>query len=298
MRAHFEWMPIRQVDMDDNLRIWRDFSIGDLFDLVMLDTRQYDRSITDTYDNTDLIHAISDEQSRSVMGGRQEKWFYRKLIESQKRAARWRIVGNQIVFSRMNASLAVGNTNPMLYDQWDGYTANRNRTLKTIIDNKISNTVFLAGDSHASWVSDIVWLGHNASDPYNSTTGHGAVGVEFAGTAVSSPSPLGLDVTKAFATYGSQWLLSANPELQWQELYHRGYYELDINYKRIIANFFGTPDILTRNGKEFALASFEVLDGANKLSRSVGGGKAYGGALRGGKVVEAEAKIVDTNVTK
>jgi alkaline phosphatase D len=33
--------------MDDNLRIWRTFNIGSLFDLIMLDTRQYDRSITD-----------------------------------------------------------------------------------------------------------------------------------------------------------------------------------------------------------------------------------------------------------
>lgn len=47
VRAYFEWMPIRQVDMDDNLRIWRTFSIGTLFDLIMLNTRQYDRSITD-----------------------------------------------------------------------------------------------------------------------------------------------------------------------------------------------------------------------------------------------------------
>lgn len=33
--------------MDDGLRIWRDFQMGSLFDLVMLDTRNYDRSITD-----------------------------------------------------------------------------------------------------------------------------------------------------------------------------------------------------------------------------------------------------------
>lgn len=39
VRAYFEWMPIRTVEMDDNLRIWRTFSIGSLFDLIMLDTR-------------------------------------------------------------------------------------------------------------------------------------------------------------------------------------------------------------------------------------------------------------------
>jgi len=47
VQAYFEWMPIRQVDVDDSLRIWRTFSIGTLFDLIMLDTRQYERSITD-----------------------------------------------------------------------------------------------------------------------------------------------------------------------------------------------------------------------------------------------------------
>jgi alkaline phosphatase D len=36
VRAYFEWMPIRQVEMDDNLRIWRNFEIGDLMDLIMV----------------------------------------------------------------------------------------------------------------------------------------------------------------------------------------------------------------------------------------------------------------------
>lgn len=61
------WMPIRTVEMDDNLRIWRTFSIGSLFDLIMLDTRQYDRSITDLYWNTDYIHQVS----ANVVGDKQ-----------------------------------------------------------------------------------------------------------------------------------------------------------------------------------------------------------------------------------
>lgn len=74
VRAYFEWMPIRQVEMDDNLRIWRNFQIGSLFDLIMLDTRQYDRSITDLYWNTDYVHQISNDAGRTMMGSRQENW--------------------------------------------------------------------------------------------------------------------------------------------------------------------------------------------------------------------------------
>lgn len=36
---------------------------------------------------------------------------------------------------------------------WQGYIANRNRTLEHLYDNEIVNNVFIAGDSHQNWVS-------------------------------------------------------------------------------------------------------------------------------------------------
>jgi alkaline phosphatase D len=152
VRAYFEWMPIRQVDMDDNLRIWRDFKMGSLFDLIMLDTRNYDRSITDLSWNTGYVTDIHNDASRSLMGSHQENWFYRQLSKSAKRGATWRIIGNQIVFSRINVTSWFGTSrNPYNVDQWDGYQANRNRTLKHLYENKIGNNIMLAGDSHANW---------------------------------------------------------------------------------------------------------------------------------------------------
>ncbi|KAF7796682.1 hypothetical protein EIP86_007865 [Pleurotus ostreatoroseus] len=41
VRAYHEWMPIRQVTVDDKLRIWRNFQIGKLLDLTMLDTSEF-----------------------------------------------------------------------------------------------------------------------------------------------------------------------------------------------------------------------------------------------------------------
>ena len=75
VRAYFEWMPIRQVDMDNNLRIWRSFSLGKLVDLIMLDTRNYDRSITTLNWNTDYITEIADDAGRTLMGSQQENWY-------------------------------------------------------------------------------------------------------------------------------------------------------------------------------------------------------------------------------
>ena len=160
-------MPIRQVEMDDNLRIWRNFAFGSLFDLIMLDTRQYDRSITDLYWNTDYVHEISNDAGRSMMGSRQENWFYNNLKNSK---ATWRVVGSQTVFSRLNESISYGNENPLDYDAWDGYQANRNRTYQTLYENNIGNNIFLAGDSHANWVSDLIWLDEHEYDP---ATGRG-----------------------------------------------------------------------------------------------------------------------------
>lgn len=68
--------------MDDNLRIWRNFKLGNLVDLINLDTRQYDRSITHTYANTNYINKIKDDAGRTLMGIRQEAWLQRNLIKS------------------------------------------------------------------------------------------------------------------------------------------------------------------------------------------------------------------------
>ncbi|KAI3323877.1 PhoD-like phosphatase [Xylariaceae sp. AK1471] len=286
VRAYFEWMPIRQVDMDDNLRIWRNFQIGNLFDLVMLDTRQYDRAITDVYWNTHYLLDIYNDASRTLMGPRQEAWFYKTLQESAHRGATWRIVGNQIVFSRINQSIATGPELPFNYDQWDGYQANRNRTFHTLYENNIGNNIFLAGDSHASWVSDLVWLDEH---PYNPSTGAGSMGVEFAGSAVSSPSPAGQNVTLDAARLASQAFTASNAELQWQDFYYRGYYELTISQKRVDAAYFGIPTNAVRSGAEISLANFTVLAGENKLHRDGGsaalGGVVEAGSLKGGKVV-------------
>lgn len=215
--------PRSQVDLDDNLRIWRSFKLGNLLDLIILDTRNYDRSITSLGWNDHYIDTIRDDASRTLMGSRQENWFYNQLTQSSKRGAAWRVIGSQIVFSE------IGNSG----DNWQGYLANRNRTLQHLYDNKIDNNVFLAGDSHQNWVSDVTWLG---KADYDSKTGEGSVGVEFAGTAVSSSGQSGPILA---AREKARALVEAHEVLQWQEGYYRGYYVLQVRKEGVTAQYFG-----------------------------------------------------------
>ncbi|KAH9909006.1 alkaline phosphatase-like protein [Xylariomycetidae sp. FL2044] len=271
VRAYFEWLPIRQVDLDDNLRVWRSFQMGKLMDLIVLDTRNYDRSITSLDWNDEYIDLIRNDASRTLMGSRQENWFYGQLLRSQERGATWRVVGNQILFSSIVESYGLSG------DNWNGYIANRNRTLKHLYDNDIGNNVFLAGDSHQNWVSDLAWLDEK---PYDPATGAGSVGVELAGTAVSSSGQSG---PIPYARAQAEYRVGNNSVLQWQDGYYRGYFVLDVRLDRLEARFYGSPSVASRNPWDLPLANFTVRAGENRLARPVGGGAVEAGCLRGGE---------------
>ena len=179
-----------------------------------------------------------------------------------------------------------GPQTPLNLDAWDGYLANKNRTLKTLYDNNIDNNIVIAGDSHANWVSDLAWLDHNK---YNPTSGAGAIGVEFAGTAITSPSAFGENVTVDKANELSKDIVNANEALLWSEGHYRGYYELRITPEEVGARFFGMPTIKDRDAGEVSLANFTVGSGENCLQRNsegvVGDGVVGSGWLKNGEVV-------------
>ncbi|RYP18322.1 hypothetical protein DL766_008693 [Monosporascus sp. MC13-8B] len=271
VRAYFEWLPIRQVDLDDNLRIWRSFQLGNLVDLIILDTRNYDRSTTSLGWNNDYIDLIRNDAGRTLMGSHQENWFYNQLTASSERGATWRLVGSQIIFSAIKESYGLSG------DNWNGYITNRNRTLKHLYDNKIDNTVFLAGDSHQNWVSEVARLGEK---PYDPATGESTIGIEFAGTAVSSS---GARSTIASAREAAQQRVENNTELLWNEGYYRGYFLLVAARDRLEARFHGSPSVTARQARDLPLANFTVLAGANRVSRPLAGGRSRGRPAQGGR---------------
>ena len=130
------------------------------------------------------MYDICKDASRSLMGSQHENWFYRQLIWSQHHEATWRVIGNQIMIFRINTTSWSGSFE-ILYNegQCGGHQANCNRTFKTMSARGLDNNIMLSGELHANSVSDLVWLEEHEYDP---ATEWVAVGVEFAGTAVSS----------------------------------------------------------------------------------------------------------------
>jgi alkaline phosphatase D len=84
-------------------------------------------------------------------------------------------------------------------------------------------------------VSDLAWVG---TETYDNGTGAGAIGVEFAGTAVTSSGASGNILTTraaAQARIDDEW----NSELQWQDGYYRGYFVLSVTAEKAEAQFYG-----------------------------------------------------------
>ncbi|KAJ3054466.1 hypothetical protein HK097_001759 [Rhizophlyctis rosea] len=249
VQAYFEWMPIRQVDKKDPLRIFRSFNLGNRADLILLDTRQYDRDITDMYYNTAAIKAIAKDPTRSLMGPIQEKWLMDELKKSAKQKTKWRIIGQQLEFNRLDYSAAQPGRDGV-YDQ--------------LAKLKLGNNIVLAGDVHSIWAWDLVDDRNFAG--YDAKSGEGSWGAEFVGTAVTSPSPYA-SVNATSRAFGEKLLVGSNPALKWTEVTWRGYYLLNVGEKSVKADYWGVKNITYRNDQETWLASFSIDDGANHLKR-------------------------------
>ena len=85
-----------------------------------------------------------------------------------------------------------------------------------------------------------IFIYRNAS--YDPVTGTGALGVEFAGTAVTSGSSFG-SLAPPAADNRSAILVAANAPLQWSEGYYRGFFTLTISPEWMNATYYAMRNI-------------------------------------------------------
>lgn len=226
IQAYFEWMPVREFASEEG-RIWRQFQYGDLIDLWMLDTRIEGR---DSQASLPFGPERTDE-NRELISESQMQWLTDGLANSQ---ARWKMIGQQVMFGQLNIAelpqpdaiadlVPYGTTQQGVnMDQWDGYTASRNKILDVIEQNDVSNVVIFTGDIHTSWANEIYRNPATLTgDLFDSQS---ALAVEFVCPAVSSPGfPDGL------AEAVAPLLSVTNPHVKYSELKKRGFVLINVD---------------------------------------------------------------------
>jgi alkaline phosphatase D len=268
VRAYNEWIPIRDVTVLDD-RIFRSFRVGDLADLIMLDTRLYGRDPQAAFKGGVPELPVNEppiaDPHRSLLGFDQEAWLYQRLSASKTRGAIWRILGQQVMMAQLSTNGGANTINP---DQWDGYGPSRQRLYDHLTGNGIDNVVVTTGDIHSSWCNDLSSNPWDIPTSYNPSTGQGIVGVEFVSPAVSSPPPPPLPGTTPAQTAGL--IQSISPHIKYVDLEKRGYVLLDIDRERVQGEVYhvGTVDAL--DSSEGLAAAFVNFAGDNGLQPASG----------------------------
>ena len=265
IKAYYEWMPIRE--QQNKRRIFREFKIGKLIHLIMLDTRQYGRDkqlqpkdyLSESGFNQAKFYNDLNSKNRELLGAEQLSWIENSVLKSN---AAWTIFGQQVLMAKLKFPdiskmlkteeipnflkpylKFLGLGIPSNLDAWDGYPAARNSLYK-LMKNAKKKFISLAGDTHNSWVSEL----ENQSGK--------KVGIELGAPSVTSPGItdiLNLDQNKFVDS-----IVKINKELQWMDPSNRGYLFLNCMENKIIASFNFIKELNNINSEISSSQSFVI----------------------------------------
>jgi alkaline phosphatase D len=130
-----EYWPIRMAS-DDSHRLYRSIHVGSNLDVFILDTRQYRSRNTD-----------QDGPAKTMLGERQLQWLLSGLAES---TATWKVIVTSVPLSiSKGGSIGTpGNDGWAGGSGYPGFEWERQVIVDHILDRKLENVVFLAGDVH------------------------------------------------------------------------------------------------------------------------------------------------------
>lgn len=249
--AWTEWLPVRENTFS-NMLIYRQFSFGNLVNLMMLDTRLVGRDkpldyfslSAPTMEAIGGLVAQSRSADRELLGTEQLAWL---INEFNTHDAKWNVLGQQVLMSRMELPSSVMTAMFQLFTSTEekkteallavntaitGYLADpsadpislpynldawdgyyvEREKVYQLAKASSGNFVCLAGDTHNAWASELKDVSNNP------------IGVEFATSSVSSPGLeeyLALDpVAIAQMEYTLPHLVS---ELKWADIKQRGF---------------------------------------------------------------------------
>ncbi|WP_418103671.1 alkaline phosphatase D family protein [Vibrio harveyi] len=273
--AWTEWLPVRENTFS-NMLIYRQFSFGDLINLMMLDTRLVGRDQpldyfslnAPTMDAIGGLVAQSRSADRELLGTEQLAWLM-NAFNSQD--AKWNVLGQQVLMSRMELPNSVMLAMFQLFNATDEQKMDALLTVNSAISNYLADPssdtiklpynldawdgyyverervyeiakaseghfVCLAGDTHNAWTSELKDVSNNP------------VGVEFATSSVSSPGLeeyLALEpVAIAQMEYTLPHLVS---ELQWTDIKQRGFMRVTFTPEKAQSTWYMLSSVKDKN---------------------------------------------------
>ena len=290
-RAYDEWMPVRMngtADLRDGTRLFRRLRFGKLAEISMLDLRTYrDEPVETPAPPAPFPQEEVDDKNRRILGKRQLVWLRDSLRWTQPQ---WKIVGNPVMIAPVNfgalpddliqpindvTGLVPEDGAPYNTDQWDGYTADRNRVLRYIDNHAIKDVVFVTGDIHSGWACE---LPLDASDYAYENPARETAGVEFVCSSVTSNNLKDITGDSSGATSESveEGIKANNRHIRYLNFDDHGFSVLDINRKRAQMDWFIIGDRADRNTEATWETSWRTRSGTSRIEpvdRPLGGDK-------------------------
>ena len=133
------------------VRVYRKFHYGALFDLIVTDERLYrdgppcgDVTIGERYETPGCPAQLAPD--RTMLGGDQKTWFVKEITHS---TATWKLWANEVMCCQYRFGPPITPVGLFFsLDQWDGYPAERAAILGAIEAAGVRNFVALSGDAH------------------------------------------------------------------------------------------------------------------------------------------------------
>jgi alkaline phosphatase D len=247
-QAYYEHMPLRAQSMPQGpaSRIYDRFRFGDLVTFSVLDGRQYRTKQPCELPQFRWGHVAPDscnerlDPQRTYLGAEQEHWLFDGFRQSD---AAWNVIAQEQLVGQLRQKDREG-TWGYWTDAWDGFPAARQRMLDAIAATRAANPVFIGGDIHSYWTTD---LKADFVDPASPT-----VATEFVGTSITSNPPSRDLILEA---------LPENPHIRYFEGRYRGYVAVDVTRERMETRFQVISDRRDPNATVSTLKRFVVESG-------------------------------------
>ena len=252
-QAFYEHMPLRPKPLPSgpHLQVYDRLRFGRLIEMPILDGRQYRSMGACPLPNWRGGHVVPptcterNDPGRTMLGFEQEKWLFDGFHRS---TAQWNVVAQDVLIAGFNQE---GNgTFGHWTDGWDGFPACRARMLQAVKDSRMANPVFIGGDFHAFWTTD---LKIDFEKPESET-----VATEFVGGSITADAP----PYEKFAK-----LLPGNPYLKYFESRAHGYVSVDVT-PGLMQTRFQSVDRIDVNAPAKTLQAFAVESGKTGAERA------------------------------